>query len=294
MNNRKYIFLLLLFIIILVTILFSLKYYKEKENLMNSLSGILYYNDEFTGVDSFDLSSETKKKVELNSDYTILDYQSTDNGYYCIARDESEDYLKTYFINSVNDEMIQTLIPESSGKLGLIDNGVFFYSDYYTTSEFYTLCYLNSELNTVTEVIQNVTDYCIVNNEVFFIKNENLYQFYIESNAEELILENCCQIISSSKDVLFYKTDNGIYKYNISTQKTEKFSAKKKYDLVLALDNNIVIVSKINYNSGSEDEVAYNPFIKLKIKYYILSNDKLFHLNKLDKDDIEWLTYVND
>lgn len=283
--------------IILIITLIGLKHFGKIEFSAQKTCGILYYTDYSNGTETYslDLSTNKVEKIVLDNDYEILDYSITSDGYYCIVREQtsSGDIDKSYFLHHANDTDKKIIIPNTSGKLSLVNDGILFLCDYYTTSKSFTLSYCPFNSNSIIDIKSDITDYCVLNNIIYFIKDDNLFQLNFDTNVEKLVLEDCTQVVSNEDNLVFVKTDNGIYKYNAQEETFEKFSEKNNYRLIAIIDNSSIIVTKQD-KSENEDQLEYNPFkFKSNAKYYILSNNKLIHIKELDGYSIDYAHYFN-
>lgn len=292
----KKILMFFILTIVLICILISIKHFKEIKTLTNNINGTLYYNDYSNGNEaySFNFSTSEIEKIYLDDNYEILDYLISSNGYYCIVREQqNNDCFKTFYLQHIDNSDKKIIIPNTSGKLSLLDNGILFLSDYYSTASSFTLSYYALDSDSVVDIKSNIMDYCVLNNTIYFIKESDLFQYNIDTNTEKFIFKDCSQIITNGTNSLYIKTDNGIYKYNIKTEKFDEFSKKNNYKLIAVLNDENIVLTKIS-KSESTDELEYNAFGNhAKQKYYILSNNKLIHLKNLDGYNIEYANYFN-
>lgn len=162
-------------------------------------------------------------------------------------------------------------------------------SDFYTISDEYELCFIDIDTDKHNTLNKRISSYCLFNDSVYYISENCLFSNNLDLNCEKKIIENC-KFICNADNYLIFQTNDGIYKFDPIKNETISFCDIQNYNVITAINDDTIIISKQNKNY---DEADY-PLFNTKEHYYILySGGKKKELSELSGKAISFIRYVS-
>lgn len=288
----KKIFLIILVVILLVIgVLFLYTNYKNEANNIDNGCLILDFEDDEDIITShiYNFSNNTYEKITKGDYEEILEYYPLTDGYCFIEREDIYGDEQRNIILKTEDNDFCIPINLTTGNISVKNNRVFYLSDFYTISDNYELCFIDIDTDKHNTLNKRISSYCLFNDSVYYISENCLFSNNLDLNCEKKIIENC-KFICNSDNYLIFQTNDGIYKFEPIKNETISFCDIQNYNVITAINDDTIIISKQNKNY---DEADY-PLFNTKEHFYILySGGKKKELSELRGKSISFIRYVS-